>query len=104
MLPVRCLQIWSIYNFSDSKIIRRFIEVNVENLDATHFFVDFPKVFDSVHSEKRKQILLVYKLSKETFTAMMKLCKKKKKKKYTTAVVRSLDSDSNFFDIVTGVL
>ena len=45
-----------------------------------------------------EQILLVYGLPKETVTAIMMLYKNMKVK------VHSLDGDTDFFDIVAGVL
>ena len=45
-----------------------------------------------------EQILLAYGLSKETITAIMRLYKN------TKVNVHSLDGDTDFFDIVAGVL
>ena len=71
---------------------------HAKNLQATILFVDFTKAFDSIHREKIKQILLVYGLPKETVTAIMILYRNTKVK------VRSLGGDTDYFDIVAGVL
>ena len=68
--------------------IRRILEgVRAKNLEATILFVDFAKAFDSIHRGKMEQILLVY------VAAIMMLYK-----------VRSPDGDTDYFDIVAGVL
>ena len=61
-------------------------------------FVDFTKAFDSIHSGKMEQILLTYSLLKETITAIIMLYRNTKVK------IRSPDGDTDFFDIVAGVL
>ena len=64
-----------------------------------HLFVDFSKAFDSLHTHtqgKMEQILLTYGLLKETVAAIMMFYKNMKVK------VRSLDEDTDFFDIVAG--
>ena len=79
--------------------IRRILEgVRAKNLLATLFFVDFTKAFDSIHRGKMEQILLAYGLQKETVTAIMILYKNTKVK------VRSPYGDTEYFDIVAGVL
>ena len=79
--------------------ICRILEgVRAENLKATQLFVDFSKVFDSIHRGKMEQILLVYSLLKETIVTIIMLCKNTKVK------VDSLDGDTDYFDIVAGVL
>ena len=60
-------------------------------------FVDFSKAFDSIHREKIESILLAYGLSKETHAAIMMLKKLERK-------VCSPDGDTDYFDIVAGVL
>ena len=72
--------------------------VRAKNLEATLLFVDFSKIFDSIHREKMEQILLPYRLSKETVAAIMMLYKNTKVK------VRFRDGDTDYFDIVAGVL
>ena len=61
-------------------------------------FVDFSKAFDSIHSEKIEQILLIYGLPTKTVKAIMVL--------YTNMKVKVcfLDGDTDFFDIAAGVL
>ena len=79
--------------------IRTILEgVRAKNLQATTLFVDFTKAFDSIHRGKMEQILLDYGLSKETVAAIMILYRNTKVK------VRSLNGNTNYFDIVAGVL
>ena len=79
--------------------IRRILEgVHSKNLQATILFVDFTKAFDSIHRGKMEQILLAYGLPKETVAAIMMLYRNTKVK------VRSPDGDTDYFDIVAGVL
>ena len=79
--------------------IRRFLEgVLANNLEATILFVDFTKTFDSIYRGKMEQILLAYGLPEETFAAIMILNRNTKVK------VCSLDGDTDYFDIVAGVL
>ena len=79
--------------------IHRILEgVHANNLEATILFVNFSKAFDSIHRGKMKQIQLAYSLFKETITAIMMLYKNMKVK------VRSLDGDTDYFNIVAGVL
>ena len=69
-----------------------------KNLQATILFVDFTKAFDSIHRGKIEQILLAYGIPKETAAAIMILHRNTKVK------VRSPDGDTDYFDIVAGVL
>ena len=69
-----------------------------KNLHATLLFVDFTKAFDSMHRGKMEQILLVYGLPKETVAAITILYRNTKVK------VCSPDGDTEYFDIVAGVL
>ena len=79
--------------------IRRILEgVRAKNLQATLLSVDFTKAFDSIHRGKMELILLAYGLPKETVAAIMILYKNTKVK------VRSPDRDTEYFDIVAGVL
>ena len=79
--------------------IRRILEgMRAKNLLATILFVDFTKAFDSIHRGKMEQILLAYGLLKETVAAIMILYKN------TKVNVRSPDGDTDYFDIVAGVL
>ena len=79
--------------------IRRILEgVRAKNLQATLIFVDFTKGFDSIHRGKMEQILLAYGIPKETVAAITILYRNTKVK------VRSPDGDTEYFDIVAGVL
>ena len=78
--------------------IRRILGVFARNLAATKLFADFSKAFDSIHKEKMGQILITYDLPKETIAAIMMLYKNTKVK------VRSPDGETDYFDIVAGVL
>ena len=79
--------------------IRRILEgVRAKNLPATLLFVEFTKAFDSIHRGKMEQILLAYGLPKETVAALTILNRNTKVK------VRSPDGDTEYFDIVAGIL
>ena len=79
--------------------IRRILEgVRAKNLQATLIFVDFTKALDSIHRGKMEQILLAYSIPKETVAAITILYRNTKVK------VRSPDGDTEYFDIVAGVL
>ena len=79
--------------------IRRILEgVRAKNFQATLLFVDFTKAFDSIHRGKIELILLAYGLPKETIAAIMILYRNTKVK------VGSPDGDTEYFDIVAGVL
>ena len=69
-----------------------------KNLLATILFVDFIKAFDSIHRRKMEQILLAYGIPKETVAAITILYRN------TKVIVRSLDGDTDYFDIVARVL
>ena len=69
-----------------------------KNLQATLLFVDFTKAFDSIHRGKMEKILLAYSLPKETVAAITILYRNTKVK------VRSPDGDTEYFDIVAGIL
>ena len=60
--------------------------------------VDFTKAIDSIHRGKMGQILLAYGIPKYTVAAITILYRNTKVK------VRSPDGDTNYFDIVAGVL
>ena len=79
--------------------IHRILEdIRAKNLQAITLFVDFTKTFDSTHRGKLEQILLTYGLQEETVAAIMMLYKNTKVK------VCSPDGDTDYFDIVVGVL
>ena len=66
--------------------------------EATILFVNCAKAFDSIHRGKMEQIPLTYSLPKETVTAIIMLYRNTKLK------VCSQDGDTDYFDIVAGVL
>ena len=70
--------------------------VYAKNHEATILFIDFS--FDSIHRGKMEQILLTFGLPKETVAAIMMLYKNTKVK------VCSPNGDTDYFDIVVGVL
>ena len=79
--------------------ICRILEgVREKNQQATMLFVDFTKAFDSIHRGKMEQIPLAYGIPKETVAAITILYRNTKVK------VRSPDGDTDYFDIVAGVL
>ena len=76
-------------------IIHRILEdVRVKKI----LFVNITKAFDSIHRGKMEQILLANRLPKETVAAIMMFSRNPKVK------VRSADGDTEYFDIVAGVL
>ena len=79
--------------------IRRILEcVRANKIQATLLFVDITKAFDSIHRVNMEKILLAYGLPKETVAAIKILHRNTKLK------VRSPDGDTEYFDIVAGVL
>ena len=79
--------------------IRRILEgIRAKNQQATLLFLDFTKAFDSIHRGNMEQILLAYGLPKETVAAITILYWNTKVK------VRSPDVDTEYFDIVAGIL
>ena len=62
------------------------------------FFLDLSQTFDFIHRGKMEQIFLAYGLSRKIVVASMMLYKNTKVK------ARSPDGDTDFFDIVAGVL
>ena len=76
--------------------IRKILEgVGAKNLLATLLFV---KAFDSIHRGKMEQILQAYSPRKEILAAITILYINTKVK------VRSPDGDTEYFNIVAGVL
>ena len=69
-----------------------------KNIQVTLLFVDFTMAFDSIHRGKMEQILLAYGLLKETVAAITMLYRNTKEK------VHSPDGDTEYLDIVAGVL
>ena len=79
--------------------VRRIIEgVKARQIPATLLLADFSKVFDSVHRWNMEKILLAYGIPKEIVTAIMILYKN------TKSIVRSPDGDTEFFDVLVGLL
>ena len=79
--------------------IRKILEgVWAKNLQVIILSVNFTKDFDSIHIGLMEQILLAYGIPKETFAVIMILYRNTKVK------VRSLDRDTDYFDIIAGVL
>ena len=79
--------------------LRRIIEVVVEKqLPAVIIFVDFSKAFYSIDRSKMEQILEAYGIPNEMIKAIMIMYKN------TQAFVRSPDGDTEFSDIIAGVL
>ena len=79
--------------------ISRILEgVRAKKLQVTLVFVNFTKAFNSIHRGKMEQILLAYGLPEETVAAITILYRNTKVK------VRSPDGDTEYFDIVAGVL
>ena len=74
---------------------QRDLPVNVQH---THIYIYIHEAFDSIHRGKMEQILLTYGLLKETVAAIMLLYWNTKVK------VHSLDGDTDYFNIVAGVL
>ena len=69
-----------------------------KNLEATILFVAFAKAFDFIHWGKMEQMLLANSLPKDSVAAIMMLYRNTKVK------VREPDEDTDYFDIVAGVL
>ena len=81
--------------------IRRILEgvrAKKKKIEATILYVDFTKTFDSIHRGKMEQILLAYAVPKETVAAITMLYRNTKVK------VHSPDGDTEYFDIVAGLL
>ena len=76
-----------------------FLKVYVEkNLEPTILFVNFANAFYYIHREKIEQILFAYDRPKEPIGAIMMIYRNMKVK------VRFPDEDTDYFDIVAGVL
>ena len=71
---------------------------NKKKQEATILFVDFTKVFDSIHRGKMEKILLANGLPDETVVSIIMLYRS------TEVKVSSPDGDKDYFDIVAVVL
>ena len=79
--------------------MRRIIEgVKSKNLRACLLFVDFSKAFNTIHRGKLFEILLAYGLLQETVNAIFMPYQVSK------AMVHSPDGETDFFQIISGVL
>ena len=79
--------------------IRRILkDIRAKNLVATLLFVDFFQASDSIHREEMEQMLLANVSTKKTVAAILVLYRNMKVK------VCSPDRDTDFFDIIAGVL
>ena len=79
--------------------IRRILEgVKAKTLPITLLFIDFAKAFDSIDRLKMENILIIYGIHKDIVNAIMMLYRN------TSAMVRSPDGDTPYFEITTGVL
>ena len=72
--------------------------VRANNLPAVLLFIDFSKAFDSIHRGKMRDILIAYGIPQETVDAIMMQYQD------TCSKVRSPDGNTEFFDIIAGVL
>ena len=81
-----------------TSIAAKIYNALLRNRIEPKIFVDFTKAFDSIHRGKMEQILLAYGIPKETVAAITILYRNTKVK------VRSPDGDTEYFDIVAGVL
>ena len=79
--------------------LRRIIEgVKRNNLKAVILFVDFSKAFDSIHRGKMMKILKAYGIPEQLVSAISLLYEK------TRAKVLSPDGETDYFEILAGVL
>ena len=78
--------------------IRRITEVRAKDLEAVILFVDFSKAFDSVNQGKMIEIKKSYGILEETITATMMLYKN------TKSMARSPAGDTDFFEVLSGLL
>ena len=79
--------------------LRRLVEgIKAKQLPAVFIFVDFSKAFDSIHREKLMEILKAYGIPAKIVDAIWILYRD------TEAQVITPDEDTDFFEILAGVL
>ena len=96
-----CQNLWCQGSISPKAMtISQILEgICAKNLEGNNIIcVDLAKAFDSLHRGKMEQILLAYSLPEETIAAITMLYRK------MTVKVHSSDGDTDYFDIVAGVL
>ena len=72
--------------------------MRAKDLEAVILFVDFSKAFDSVNQGKMIEIKKSYGILEETITATMMLYKN------TNSMARSPAGDTDFFEVLSGLL
>ena len=92
-----CVSEKLIHNINNSDYLINHWRSMSKKSQATLLFIDFFKMFNSIYKGKMGQLLLASDLPKETVIAIMMLYK-------NMTVVHSPDSNTNFFDIVAGIL
>ena len=84
---------------SQIRIVHRIIEgIRAKKFEATLLLVDFTKSFDFIHWGKKEQIQRAYGLLKEIVATLMMLFIN------TKAMVHLPNGDTDYFNIITGVL
>ena len=79
--------------------LRRLIEgIKEKQLTATLLFVDFSKAFDSIHRGTMLAILRAYGIPEQLVQSIGALYNN------TTSTVRTADGDTDFFEVLAGVL
>ena len=79
--------------------LRRIIEeVKKNNLPAVMIFIDFSKAFDSINHQSMFAILRAYSIPEKIVNAIMETYRNIKAK------IRSPDGDTDYFEILAGVL
>ena len=105
-LSYNCLEMIIIISYSNQTNLKSYNSVQISctknslsyNCLEMIIIISYSKWFDSIHRGKMEQILLAYGLPKETVAAITILYRNTKVK------VHSLDGDTEYFNIVAGVL